>query len=286
MAIHNLHKFAFVSQSQRTTGSGFWNGQSGPSGDFGVHYCIHLLRVAITHTILLLVYKNRGSPFLHYRTLRQIQNLPHMGLHIAVAGNIGAGKTTLVTKLARHYNWEPHFEAVDENPYLSDFYKDMHKWSFPVQIYFLHSRFNQVRAIRDAGHAIIQDRTIYEDAYIFARNLNDSGFLTQRDFENYFSLFHSMTSVISAPDLLIYLRASVPRLIEQIAKRGRDYESSISIKYLEDLNRHYESWISDYKGGNLLIVDVNNLDFVNDPEDMHGIVRRIDAEIHGLFSKP
>ena len=207
-----------------------------------------------------------------------------MGLHIAVAGNIGAGKTTLVTKLAKHYGWTPHFEAVDENPYLSDFYKDMSKWSFPLQIYFLHSRFNQVRFIRDAKDAIIQDRTIYEDAFIFARNLNESGYLSQRDFDNYFSLFKSMTSVIQPPDLLIYLRAGIPKLTEQISKRGRDYESSISLKYLEDLNSHYESWISTYKDGNLLVIDVNNTDFVNNPDDMHNIVKRIDANIHGLFS--
>ena len=207
-----------------------------------------------------------------------------MGLHIAVAGNIGAGKTTLVTKLAKHYGWTPHFEAVDENPYLSDFYKDMSKWSFPLQIYFLHSRFNQVRFIRDAKDAIIQDRTIYEDAFIFARNLNESGYLSQRDFDNYFSLFKSMTSVIQPPDLLIYLRAGIPKLTEQISKRGRDYESSISLKYLEDLNSHYESWISSYKDGNLLAIDVNNTDFVNNPDDMHNIVKRIDANIHGLFS--
>jgi deoxyadenosine/deoxycytidine kinase len=209
-----------------------------------------------------------------------------MGLHIAVAGNIGAGKTTLVTKLARHYAWEPHFEAVDENPYLSDFYKDMSKWSFPLQIYFLHSRFNQVRSIREAGHAIIQDRTIYEDAYIFARNLHESGYLTSRDFENYFSLFKSMTSVIQPPDLLIYLRAGIPKLTEQISKRGRDYEASISLKYLEDLNKHYESWIRGYRDGNLLVIDVNSTDFVNNPDDMHEIVKRIDAELHGLFSNP
>lgn len=209
-----------------------------------------------------------------------------MGLHIAIAGNIGAGKTTLVTKLAKHYGWEAHFEAVDENPYLSDFYQDMSKWSFPLQIFFLHSRFNQVRFIREASNTIIQDRTIYEDAYIFALNLRDSGFLSKRDFENYFSLFKSMTTVIQPPDLLIYLRAGIPKLTEQISKRGRDYETSISIKYLEDLNRHYESWISEYKDGKLLIVDVNKADFVNNPEDMHSIVKRIDAELHGLFSDP
>lgn len=207
-----------------------------------------------------------------------------MGLHIAVAGNIGAGKTTLVTKLSKHYGWEAHFEAVDDNPYLADFYEDMSQWSFPLQIYFLHSRFNQVRAIRETEHAIIQDRTIYEDAYIFAQNLYESGYLTARDHQNYFSLFQSMTSVIQAPDLLIYLRAGVPRLIEQISKRGRDYEASISIKYLEDLNRHYEDWIREYTDGKLLVIDVNNMDFVGNPEDMHSIIRRIDADMHGLFS--
>jgi deoxyadenosine/deoxycytidine kinase len=208
-----------------------------------------------------------------------------MGFHIAVAGNIGAGKTTLVTKLSKHYGWEAHFEAVDDNPYLADFYEDMSSWAFPLQIYFLHSRFNQVRAIREAENAIIQDRTIYEDAYIFAKNLNESGFLTDRDFENYFSLFQSMTSVISPPDLLIYLKASVPRLIEQIGKRGRDYESKISIKYLESLNNHYEDWIAKYTHGNLLVINVNDIDFVNNPEDMGSVVRRIDAEIHGLFNQ-
>ena len=146
-------------------------------------------------------------------------------MHIAVAGNIGAGKTTLVTKLSKYYGWEAHFEAVEENPYLNDFYGDMHKFSFPLQIYFLHSRFNQVRKIREASNSIIQDRTIYEDAYIFAKNLHESGFMTQRDFENYFSLFQSMTNLIKPPDLLIYLRASIPTLIERIGKRARDYES-------------------------------------------------------------
>ncbi|MCL4106341.1 UNVERIFIED_CONTAM: hypothetical protein GTU68_003502 [Idotea baltica] len=208
-----------------------------------------------------------------------------MGLHIAVAGNIGAGKTTLVTKLSKHYNWTPQFEAVDDNPYLKDFYDSMEKYAFPLQIYFLHSRFNQVRTIRDTDQNIIQDRTIYEDAHIFARNLFEGGHLTQRDFDNYFSLFHSMTSLISPPDLLIYLQASIPTLIDQIGKRGRDYESKINIKYLESLNNHYESWIENYTEGNLLVVNVNDIDFVNHPEDLGGIIQRIDAQLHGLFSE-
>lgn len=208
-----------------------------------------------------------------------------MGLHIAVAGNIGAGKTTLVNKLSRHYNWEPQFEAVDDNPYLKDFYDAMDKWAFPLQIYFLHSRFNQVRTIRETDLDIIQDRTIYEDAHIFARNLYEGGHLTKRDFENYFSLFQSMTSMISPPDLLIYLRASIPTLIDQIGKRGREYESKININYLKSLNTHYENWIDNYKDGNLLVVNVNDIDFVNRPEDLGSIINRIDAELHGLFSE-
>jgi len=208
-----------------------------------------------------------------------------MGLHIAVAGNIGAGKTTLVNKLSKHYNWTPQFEAVDDNPYLKDFYDSMEKFAFPLQIYFLHSRFNQVRTIRETDQDIIQDRTIYEDAHIFARNLYEGGHLTKRDFENYFSLFHSMTSLISPPDLLIYLQASIPTLIDQIGKRGREYEAKINIKYLESLNNHYEQWIENYTEGNLLVVNVNDIDFVNHPEDLGGIIQRIDAQLHGLFSE-
>lgn len=207
-----------------------------------------------------------------------------MGLHIAVAGNIGAGKTTLVTKLAKHYNWEPHFEAVDNNPYLEDFYGDMSKWAFPLQIYFLHSRFNQVVAIRESGDPVIQDRTIYEDAFIFAKNLCESGYMTQRDFTNYFELFKSMTSMISPPDLLIYLRANVSKLIERIGMRGREYESSINIKYLEDLNRHYEDWIGEYTEGRLLVIDANTRDLVNNPEDLGHVINKIDATLFGLFS--
>lgn len=207
-----------------------------------------------------------------------------MALHIAVAGNIGAGKTTLVTKLAKHYNWEAHFESVDDNPYLADFYGDMHKWSFPLQIFFLHSRFNQVRAINDAHHPIIQDRTIYEDAHIFARNLQESGYMTQRDFDNYFSLFRSMTSLVKPPDLLIYLRANVPTLIERIARRGREYEASINIKYLESLNRTYEQWIANYTEGKLLVIDANALDIHQDRGHLHEVIKKIDAELYGLFS--
>ena len=203
--------------------------------------------------------------------------------HVAVAGNIGAGKTTLVNKLAKHYKWEPHLEAVDHNPYLEDFYRDMSRWAFPLQIYFLNSRFNQVVEIRESEHTIIQDRTIYEDAFIFAKNLKESNHLNKRDFDNYFELFMSMKRMIQPPDLLIYLRASIPKLIEQISRRGRDYEQNISIRYLEDLNRNYEDWIKNYKEGNLLIINVDELDYVQNPEDLGHIINRIDAEFFGLL---
>ncbi len=204
-------------------------------------------------------------------------------MHIAIAGNIGSGKTTLTTLLAKHYGWTPHFEDVDSNPYLESFYEDMKRWSFNLQIYFLNSRFRQVVDIRKSGKTVIQDRTIYEDAYIFAPNLHDMGLMTNRDFENYLSLFELMASFIQAPDLLIYLRAEVPTLVRQIQKRGRAYESSIRLDYLQSLNDRYEKWIENYMSGKLLIIDVNNVNFSDKAEDLGFVIEKIDAEIHGLF---
>ena len=204
-------------------------------------------------------------------------------MHVAIAGNIGAGKTTLTKLLAKHYNWEPEFEDVLDNPYLEDFYNKMARWSFNLQIYFLNSRFRQVLDIRKHGKDVIQDRTIYEDAYIFAPNLHAMGLMTNRDFENYKSLFDLMETFVPGPDLLIYLRSSIPNLVAQIHKRGRDYENSISIDYLSRLNERYEAWIHGYNKGNLLIIDVDNLDFVANPEDLGNIINKIDAQINGLF---
>jgi deoxyadenosine/deoxycytidine kinase len=204
-------------------------------------------------------------------------------MHIAVAGNIGAGKTTLTELLAKHYKWTAHFEDVDENPYLNDFYNDMQRWSFNLQIYFLNSRFKQITDIRKSGKTIIQDRTIYEDAEIFAPNLHSMGLMSTRDFNNYKTLFDSMVSVIQPPNLLIYLRATVPTLVNQIQKRGREYESSIRIDYLKQLNDRYEKWINSYKLGKLLIINVDELDFTTKPEDLSFIIDKIDAQIHGLF---
>ena len=204
-------------------------------------------------------------------------------MHIAVTGNIGAGKTTLTTMLAKHYGWNAQFEDVDHNPYLDDFYQDMSKWSFALQMYFLGSRFRQVKEIRESGKNIIQDRTIYEDAYIFAENLNEMNLLSERDYQNYSSLFELMKGFVSAPDLLIYLKADISTLTKQIAKRGREYESGISIDYLMRLNNKYEAWINSYKEGKLLIIDVNDVDFVERKEDFGYILDRIDAELNGLF---
>ena len=204
-------------------------------------------------------------------------------MHVAIAGNIGAGKTTLTKYLAKHFGWEALYEDVLENPYLEDFYNKMERWSFNLQIYFLNSRFRQILDIRESGRAIIQDRTIYEDAHIFAPNLHAMGLMTNRDFENYKSLFDLMESVVKGPDLLIYLRSSIPNLVSQIHKRGRDYENSISIDYLSRLNERYEAWIHDYNKGNLLIIDVDNINFVDNPEDLGNIITRVDGELHGLF---
>ena len=204
-------------------------------------------------------------------------------MHIAIAGNIGAGKTTLTQLLAKHYKWEAQLEDVVDNPYLDDFYNQMERWSFNLQVYFLNSRFRQVLQIRKSGKDIIQDRTIYEDANIFAPNLHAMGLMTNREFENYGSLFNLMESLVEAQDLLIYLRSSIPNLVSQIHKRGRDYENSISIDYLSRLNERYEAWIHNYKKGRLLIIDVDHLDFVENKEDLGGIITKIDAEINGLF---
>lgn len=205
-------------------------------------------------------------------------------MHLAVSGNIGSGKTTLTEKLAKHYGWKAEFEAVDNNPYLPDFYEDMKRWAFHLQVYFLNSRFNQIKKIQESPIPTIQDRTIYEDAYIFAANLYKSKLLTERDYWNYRSLFDSMISHVKAPDLLIYLKADIPKLVGQIEKRGRSYETAIRIDYLKNLNSHYEEWIGSYKEGKLLIVDVNELDFVERQEDFSFIVEKIEREMFGLFA--
>ena len=204
-------------------------------------------------------------------------------MHVAIAGNIGSGKTTLTRLLSKHYKWKPHYEDVEDNPYLDDFYNEMERWSFNLQIYFLNSRFRQILEIRERGKKVIQDRTIYEDAYIFAPNLHSMGLMTTRDFENYFSLFNLIESFVKAPDLLIYLRASVSKLVQNIQTRGREYEESIRLDYLKRLNERYEAWISTYDKGKLLIIDVDNNHFNENQEDLGKIISGIDAELHGLF---
>ncbi|WP_323755799.1 deoxynucleoside kinase [Roseivirga sp.] len=205
-------------------------------------------------------------------------------MHVAIAGNIGSGKTTLAQKLGKDYNWNVELESVDDNPYLKDFYEDMSRWSFHLQVYFLNSRFKQISAIQESTKGTIQDRTIYEDAHIFAANLKQSKLISERDYENYLELFKSMIKYVQPPDLLIYLKADIPKLVGNIQKRGRDYEELIRIEYLKNLNTHYENWIGAYDMGKLLVIDVNNLDFVNNIEDYSLIVEKVNIEVNGLFS--
>jgi len=204
-------------------------------------------------------------------------------MHIAVAGNIGSGKTTLTSLLAKNLKWDPHYESVDNNPYLVDFYEDMQRWSFNLQIFFLNSRFRQVVEIQRSNKTIIQDRTIYEDANIFAPNLHAMGLMTTRDFNNYLELFNLMSSFINPPHLLIYLRGSVPALVNQIQKRGRSYEENIRLDYLKRLNERYEGWISQYDLGKILVIDIDEINFADNPEDLGMIINKIQAELHGLF---
>ncbi|HNQ11714.1 MAG TPA: deoxynucleoside kinase [Bacteroidia bacterium] len=204
-------------------------------------------------------------------------------MHIAVAGNIGSGKTTLTTLLAKQFKWEAHYEDVDDNPYLFDFYDDMQRWSFNLQIYFLMSRFNQILQIKQSKKTIIQDRTIYEDAHIFAPNLHAMGLMTTRDFKNYSALYELIQQFIAPPDLLIYLRGTVPALVNQISKRGRSYETSIRLDYLKRLNERYEAWIQGYEMGKLLVIDIDEINFAENKEHLGEIVNRVNAEINGLF---
>ncbi len=204
-------------------------------------------------------------------------------MHIAVAGNIGSGKTTLTGLLSRHFGWDSHYEDVDDNPYLDDFYNDMQRWSFNLQIYFLNSRFNHILEIKKSEKTIIQDRTIYEDAYIFAPNLHSMGLMSTRDFENYFTLFNLVSSLIQPPDLVIFLKASVPTLVSQIQKRGRKYEDNIRLDYLKKLNERYDSWVESYNMGKILTIDVDDCNFIDNPEDLSLVIDKVNAELHGLF---
>jgi len=203
--------------------------------------------------------------------------------HIAIAGNIGAGKTTLTEKLADNFGWDPHYEDVENNPYLFDFYQDMKRWSFNLQVYFLNSRFKQIIEIQKGEKVVIQDRTIYEDAYIFAPNLHEMGLMSARDFENYFNLFKNVSSLINPPDLLIYLRASIPKLVSNIQKRGREYEENLRLDYIKRLNENYERWIENYKHGQLLIIDIDDIDFNENPEQLSEIINKVQGELFGLF---
>ena len=205
-------------------------------------------------------------------------------MHIAIAGNIGDGKTSLTVLLHKHYGWEAHYEDVVENPYLDDFYAEMERLSFNLQIYFLNSRFRQILEIQKKGNDVVQDRSIYEDAHIFAPNLNAMGLMTHRDFKNYQAVFELMESLVKGPDLMIYLRSSISNLVSQIHKRGRDYENSISIEYLSRLNERYEAWVHNYDKGKVLIIDVDEINFVDNTSDLSTVIEKIDAELSGLFT--
>jgi len=203
--------------------------------------------------------------------------------HIAIAGNIGAGKTTLTKILAKHFNWSPHFEDVENNPYLNDFYNDMHRWSFNLQIFFLNSRLRQLVEIQKGEQVVIQDRTIYEDAYIFAPNLHEMGLMTKRDFDNYKNFFETLKGMVNPPDLLIYLKASVPTLVGQIQKRGREYEENIRLDYLKRLNEYYNSWLDKYEDGRMIVIDIDKLNYADNKEDLATVIGIITAEVNGLF---
>lgn len=203
--------------------------------------------------------------------------------YVAIAGNIGAGKTTLCSLLGKHFEWDVHFESTEDNPYLSDFYTDMKRWAFNLQIYFLNSRYSQILEILKGNRTVVQDRTIYEDAFIFAPNLHHMGLMSKRDFDNYQDLFRTMSSQIQPPDLLIYLRAGIPTLVDHIQARGREYEGSMSLDYLKKLNERYENWINDYTEGRLLIIDANDIDFANSAEGLGTVLNMVQAELHGLF---
>ena len=216
-------------------------------------------------------------------SVRTIMAKAKKAKHIAIAGNIGAGKTTLTELLSKHYRWIPNFEDVDHNPYLMDFYEDMPRWSFNLQIYFLNSRLRQLVEIQQGTETVIQDRTIYEDANIFAPNLHEMGLMSKRDYDNYYEFFQTLKTLVRPPDLMIYLQASVPTQVGQIQKRGREYEENIRLDYLKRLNDYYQKWIGDYKEGKLLIIDVDKLKFGEREEDFGEVIRRVDAELHGLF---
>jgi len=205
-------------------------------------------------------------------------------MHIAISGNIGSGKTTLTEKLCKHYKWKPQYESVEKNPYLEDFYTDMRRWAFHLQIFFLNSRFNQIKKIQESDETTVQDRTIYEDAYIFAAYLHEAGHISERDYQNYLDIFHSMIGYVKAPDLLIYLKSDIPKLVHQIEKRGREFEYAMPIDYLRNLNKYYEKWMKGYDLGKLLIINVDPIDFVENVEDFSEIINKVELELHGLFS--